>query len=174
MIGNGWANNCGTELFTLGWVQCETQPAVRPTTQPGAHWKHLWRPVREVVTEPLSVRARARVAFPTPELRPNSYTEALTPATQVRARAGVLYEHPRSGAVPPTFRFKPNVEVSVTNPVGTTRTPYRRESALLSVNKLAPIGETITPTTNVSARGHYSFWTPETVQNPTEELISIL
>jgi len=22
-IGSGWANNCGTELFTLGWVQCE-------------------------------------------------------------------------------------------------------------------------------------------------------
>lgn len=23
-INSGWANNCGTELFTLGWVQCGT------------------------------------------------------------------------------------------------------------------------------------------------------
>ncbi len=22
MIGQGWANNCGKELFTLGWVTC--------------------------------------------------------------------------------------------------------------------------------------------------------
>ena len=173
-VNSGWVNNCGTELFTLGWVQCETQPATRPATQPGAHWKHLWRPVREVVTEPLSVRAGARVTFPTPELRPNNYTEAVTPTTQLRARAGVLYEQPRSGAVPPAFRFKPNAGVSVTRPVGTTRTPYRRESVWVCINKLAPIGETTTPAISVSARGYYSFWTPETIQNPTEELISIL
>ena len=22
MIGSGWVNNCGKELFTLGWVTC--------------------------------------------------------------------------------------------------------------------------------------------------------
>ena len=23
-FASGWANNCGTELFTIGWVPCET------------------------------------------------------------------------------------------------------------------------------------------------------
>ena len=23
MFNSGWANNCGVELFTLGWVRCE-------------------------------------------------------------------------------------------------------------------------------------------------------
>lgn len=23
-VNSGWANNCGKELFTLGWVQCAT------------------------------------------------------------------------------------------------------------------------------------------------------
>lgn len=27
MIGSGWANQCGKEIFTLGWVGCE-QPQV--------------------------------------------------------------------------------------------------------------------------------------------------
>lgn len=30
MIGNGWANNCGAELFTLGWVQCVDTPVADP------------------------------------------------------------------------------------------------------------------------------------------------
>ena len=31
-FASGWANNCGTELFTIGWVPCET-PTV-PVTNP--------------------------------------------------------------------------------------------------------------------------------------------
>lgn len=25
MIASGWANNCGTQLFTIGWVPCVTE-----------------------------------------------------------------------------------------------------------------------------------------------------
>jgi hypothetical protein len=26
MIASGWANNCGNELFTVGWVTCAVAP----------------------------------------------------------------------------------------------------------------------------------------------------
>ena len=28
MINAGWANNCGQELFTIGWVPCDVAPPV--------------------------------------------------------------------------------------------------------------------------------------------------
>jgi hypothetical protein len=33
MIGQGWANSCGKELFTIGWIPCAV---VESTTTPGA------------------------------------------------------------------------------------------------------------------------------------------
>jgi hypothetical protein len=39
MINAGWANNCGIELFTIGWVQCPSgeAPAVGGGESKG-HW----------------------------------------------------------------------------------------------------------------------------------------
>ena len=29
-VNSGWANNCGVELFTVGWVQCPQDTGKRP------------------------------------------------------------------------------------------------------------------------------------------------
>ena len=35
MIGSGWANNCGVELFTNGWILCSTSGVEVIEAQPG-------------------------------------------------------------------------------------------------------------------------------------------
>jgi len=35
MINAGWANNCGKELFTIGWVPCAVEQPVTPPTGGG-------------------------------------------------------------------------------------------------------------------------------------------
>lgn len=43
-FNSGWANNCGTQLFTLGWVPCEEE--VTSENPGGAKGYSSFRPLK--------------------------------------------------------------------------------------------------------------------------------
>ena len=56
MFNAGWANNCGIELFSLGWITCEQ--ALETLTQGGKQFKNnylVFQPVLKPITESILV-----------------------------------------------------------------------------------------------------------------------
>lgn len=51
MINAGWANNCGTELFTIGWVPCDTDQPGGGSARPSTARRHTILPPARPATD---------------------------------------------------------------------------------------------------------------------------
>lgn len=160
-------------MATLGSL-CTTEVSQPAVDKGGAHRKHLWRPLREASTPEVSVSGITRVAFSRPIVAPASVGTITPTYEHIEARARVGMELPTTGAKTPAVSTHIGSRVGVATPSCHAATRYCALQQSTAVNVLAPVAFCVTP--EVSARGktYYAFWTPETVQNPTPEMLSLL
>ena len=145
-----------------------------PATQETIPYANLWTPIRGAKTEPVSIRASARVALlhPIPVERISTGTDILYERVEARSRVGV--EEPTTGAMPPTVSVRTETRVTAKKPSAHANAPEVRNVNQSRVSRLPPIPTVIVKPISVRAKSYYSYWEPEAVQNLPEEILMFL
>lgn len=188
MINLGWVKGGIKALFTNSWFSDDdtaasasmeaaatfvaTVPADETTTV-GAGYKPQWTPIRTAETPEVRLSAVSKVRTRLPETY-NFTTIAETPFIRVAVMSRVAAETPETGVMVAAKTAKATSAVNAKRPSGHANTPFVRAVSNSRVNWLPPIPEVVVMPVSIRRRSHYSYWTPETVQNPTEEMILTL
>lgn len=145
-----------------------------PPDRKGAGHKHLWTPLREAVTEPVSLKQETRLRFKTPQTPVPLSIGVDTDPVRVRHLTKVKGIKPLPSVVPPEVSVRAPIKVKTRKPRGAVNTGFVRVPNEIRVNWLPPIPEVVVMPVPVRGKTYHAYWTPETVQNPTEELLMML
>lgn len=132
-----------------------------------------WNPYKPVEVPPTNLTAVSRVKVLVPEVYVFS-TMVETPHVNIVATTRVMSETPTTGVMPPTVRVIGEAKAHGKTPKGYAQTPFVRAVANIIVNRVPPIPEVVVMSIPIHRKTHYSYWTPKTVQNLTEEMILTL
>lgn len=149
-------------------------PADKVVLSGGGHWKHLYRPLREVSVDPVKVSARSAVRVVRPTVGRTLQIPAEVIADRVVATSRVTVELPATGVMPPMVRVSGSERVRFKKPKCGARSPFTRATSSCRVNVLPPIPEVTVMPVSIRRKTYYGYYTPETVQNPTEEMMYFL
>lgn len=172
-------DNRATGMASLG-VICPDEIAVDlPELVPAGHWKQrqkagLWTPLREVSIPAVKIAAYSRVGVARPFIYKGPSVAVIAISGRVESRSRLNIESPATGSMPPMVRVDGDTRVSKNHIRCGARTPYIRATSNGRINILPP-----TPTVTVlpiiiRRNTHYGYYTPVTVQNPTEEMLYFL
>lgn len=132
---------------------------------------HLWTPYREVVVEPVSLRSSTRVKVVQPDVPHVVRIAAESPFTTTKIQSHVGFETPNTGVTPQAVRVRAQVKSVVLTPRGHANTGFVRAVSHGTVNVLPPIPSVFVMPVSARGKAYYAYYTPETVQNLTEEQI---
>jgi len=170
---NGYANQQHLVYLTPFRGTAKLTTPREPNLVGGALWKHLWSPIREATVEPVPVKRTSRVQVLVPEtfdLRQSAETNHVRVARG--SRVGV--EAPQTGTMVPAKGVRGTLTVKPRKPRAHAQTPFVRAISQRRVNVLPPVPTVVVMSVPVRRRTYYSYFTPETVQNLTEEQIMML
>lgn len=91
-----------------------------------------------------------------------------------RARSAVNALDPSTGVFTPDISVRAELHVSIKKPKAAARTLSRVVAAQARAGNEIPHAGAVTPDVNLPAKAYFAYWTPETVQNPTEEMMMLL
>lgn len=144
------------------------------TLEPAGHWKHLFRPIRGATTPEVKGKCRPEWRLLKPETFRIKIVVADTPAIPGKAKSAYKLDTPNSGTSSKIVRVRSRTRFSTTKPwcassvhpiTGFARAWWRVHSP-----KAGSVSWEI-PTANMVM---FRVIPPETVKNPTEEMLSLL
>jgi hypothetical protein len=172
-------DNRAKGMASLG-VICPDEIAVDlPELVPAGHWKQrqkagLWTPLREVSIPAVKIAAYSRVGVARPFIYKGPSVAVIAIAGRVEAKSKLTVEAPATGSMPPMVRVEGVTQARVINPRCSANTPFIRATNLGRVNVLPPIPTVTVMPVTIRRKTYYGYHTPETVQNPTEEMLYFL
>lgn len=140
----------------------------------GTGYKNLWTPLREAVTEPVSLKAETRIRFKIPQTPVPLSIGVETDPIRVTHLTKVKGIKPLPSVVPPEVSVRTPSKVKARKPRGVVNTGFVRLPNEVRVNWLPPIPEVVVMPVPIKRKTYYAYWKPEAVQNPTEEMLMML
>jgi hypothetical protein len=143
-----------------------------PELVPAGHWKHLFRPIRTADTQCPAVHGQVRVRVTLPvvfDLRQAADTEFVF----VRSTVGCKVIPPTTGVACKHIAVRRQSAVAVHKPRCAANPPFLRHISRTRTNFGEISTGCSTPDIRFSSKSFYSYMTPDTVQNPTEEMLAM-
>lgn len=158
--------------FLLGQEEVVQPPVQPPVLAPAAH-RNLFRPIRGAATPDTRVEALGSLRFYRPEVYDLIQGVWLDPY-RIEARSQIGIDLPVTGVVSPEISVNVTTTLHKRRPRCVGTAPFVR-TASVGVTKLhTPEAGCATNAISVAGKAHHAYWTPETVQNLTEEMILLL
>jgi len=142
--------------------------AVIPQVSKAGGYRGMWTPVRTVSVDGVKVSAASYVRVIQPDVPRFTSPHANLAREPGDTRAKI------TPVSPPAVSLLVNSRVRYKKPTAGGMSTYVRVAGYSGVNHLPPsIGITVLPLP-LRGKTYYSYYTPETVQNPTEEVLYFL
>lgn len=144
----------------------------------GAHWKHLWKPVRDTETPVVKLAAASIITVNHPVIETDTSTRVHVATPFITARAGATVRPERPGTTLITFPVgtRGSLRANVAFP-GTSTTVYPVGAALetfASSGRATPTASASVQPVSTHGRAYYSYWEPVTIQNLEPEVAYFL
>jgi hypothetical protein len=145
-------------------------PQVQAEEPAGGHWKHLIRAISSAETPEVSVQGDIRFSVERPvtcDLRASANTLALKVSGSSRFAVLAPYTHAVAGSIHADLSPRWHIK----HPKCAAAPAFLHTSVTVLGFTEFPVAACETPRARFGATGYYTFATPVTVQNPTEEML---
>jgi hypothetical protein len=142
-----------------------------PSIKGGATWKHLWSPIRAAETPEEKVKHTTSVRVILPETHQLIRIPADTLPERIVRHSRIGVETPTLGAMVPAVSVRGTHKARYRRPKAHAQTAFVRAVSESRVNVIPPVPEVVVMPVSIRAKSYYGYYTPEAVQNLTEEMV---
>jgi len=167
----GWS--AGSWGVSWGYDESGQPIEVESNLVPAGHWKHLFRPIRAAEAHSVAVRGSTRWALAVPETC-DLRQSAETPAVSSRGRVRFSVLAPHSGTLAAEVGARVRGSSTIHRPRGGSAAPFVRSQAYMQSAMSAPEAGCAARMVARRRQVYHSFYTPKTVQNPTDAMLLML
>lgn len=136
----------------------------------GGHWKHLFRAIQSAETPELKLRSASRLKVEFPETY-DIRQGAETPVIRVGGRTAWAEIVPITGTLAESVNCAAESRIHVGHPKCAGKAIFLHGAITATGTVETPIAASIAPDLGATAKSYYTYAYPETVQNPTEEML---